>query len=1359
MPIKPVKPIGYIEPLTGANQLASEIDAGINPFEPNTQPASPWLNELWNPHARTGITAGVMDWALRPGGQPDQRFNPFQFIKDSPQLANDPIVTELVNRGQFDGSKNIDMFMYDLSQGRSMMDDLETISRGGFFGNTLTGFVQTAPAMALPLGAVGNGAGLIKTLAVGAGTGAAFNYANKLALNQLLPATNEPGAADEVGAITGGAAFGAGFGLVGHLASPMYGGVQRAMSREKIADVKNQWIKAGMDSLGPGAVKVGDPSMLPMAGENIGKVLRGVYDEGTARLDELTTYPAFDHAQVQVLMDGGVNAAKLETLRLKYKEAGLTLHELPHPQQVFYDLVRQADRLFDSPGMNKEATAEDFGYGKLNSAAANASTVIARAISKITPGGKLASVFTKDITLGRLQDALRLVSASEQTLVTGSVRHSDTFNAGIPAEQMRTDYQKKASSARTAMEQNWADARRNDPAAKDWTHSQYWDAIENVRRVKDAQSHGHAVEMPDYPAFVTKGADVAKKYYNAMRDDLEGVGMLSIGPRSIANTEAELSALNAQITKHSQDFARAQTDHSNAVGKGLMGTPDEAGVRTAKAEMDAASKGLSAAKDKHAETYEKLQSLKKSYATSQEHNPQVWDHDAIRANQEGYIRDLSRAFREADTTGPNGRLSEDVQPINPKAIKGLESELTVLAASKKGVPLTNKDIPTEILKVGDLPAATRAIYEDQLAAHYRKAAVEAMNHIIDDPVGHGATDGFTKMPDALKSRVLRVNQENFRQWLVNDTRLKLQRYDYALSGQMAIRRAIQLNPETWAGKTLFDGTPVTDIDTLKSYISESLEANKRIGARQDIANGTEPMSPKSLQYKADRLKQTVETKFFVPLDEIAGRRPISSPDSLRWVDELANTATSLTTSSKLGSASLASINDFAPLALNAMANPHAAREMLAMMRHVKELGYGPDIEALGMASDHLARSHNMSEQETLNLSMDTGKLAAIRRGATTASDFVHKWSGLEWLTNFQKRAGFVSVMNDAASGASKIIRLAEAKAGGMAEDGALRKAGLSKVEAAQLNQLGLNAARAKHLLELLHEHGDVKIKGEWVPIKDVADKNAYVGGERIKQVEKAPVRPNFGKWNKDVSTKVGSRNKDLYDVLGTNITARVERQSVVTPGRFDKPILNRTWWGKMANTFQSFLMAFSNQRLRVMAQLPAKDQLTNVGTYLMLGAISKAISDHISGRRSFDDTIKAWQEKPEAAIYEAWGRSGLSSWMERPMAIGDALGVPWAPGNLTGANLATTSARHMESGRAMGLISPTLADAWQALNVGADVASGRADQRTAYNAARLIPGQNLIWLRLLNKITGLPIVPEAIKPLPKSANTGVKHTK
>jgi hypothetical protein len=43
-----------------------------------------------------------------------------------------------------------------------------------------------------------------------------------------------------------------------------------------------------------------------------------------------------------------------------------------------------------------------------------------------------------------------------------------------------------------------------------------------------------------------------------------------------------------------------------------------------------------------------------------------------------------------------------------------------------------------------------------------------------------------------------------------------------------------------------------------------------------------------------------------------------------------------------------------------------------------------------------------------------------------------------------------------------------------------------------------------------------------------------------------------------------------------------------------------------------------------------------------------------------------------------------------------------------------------------------------------DVGSGRVDAGTGYNAWKLTPFQNLLWLRLPHQTTGVPAVPEVL---------------
>jgi hypothetical protein len=1325
-----------LNPLAGAERVEQEIGSGRDPLQLPPQPEAPGWLSLWASHARSGVTSGLVSLLNRPGYEPSSTFNPFQYIKENPELENDPLVRELVLRGQFDESRTRAQFYFDLETGKSLFADMENIGRASGLANFTVGFLQSTPTMVVPMApALSAATSTGRLLATGAAVGAGTTLAQKLALNELSPATNEPGVADEVGAAAMGGLFGVGFagaakglGLVGHLGSPQRLGWQRALSKAKMEDVQDLWMRNMMgERFGPGAVKANDPSTLPFAGEKIPAAMKAVAQDTVERIDELMAKDPIDHATVSAIR-GPETEAKIAALEKKYKDAGATLHVLEHPQQWLYEFNELASKLFSSDGMNVEATPADFKYGLASQVYSKAQTGIARAISTVTPTGRLAARFHGEVVQTRLQDVLRLVSASEQTKTKGMVLDPLGFNSGVNAEQIRTNYQKRSSGATVAYERAFAEARRTDPMARQYTKSQYALEVETYRRLRDAKAKGFIADLPEVPAFIKRGADELKAYYNNMADDMEGTGMLAVGKRALAQAEERMALLESDYAKAQAAYKEAAVD---AEGNARAASPEAAkAIQKARTE-------LQIAKQEHA-------TISKAVGEMADYNPQVWDRAAVRANQESIVRRLTQHFAKEDAQG----LPMNDQPLNIRAISGMEDDLRALAATKKGSPLEDSELPTDYLKFGDLTDTLRDAYLAKLDAHYRSEAVSAVENIISDGNDHGVLDAMGGMNDALKRRVLRINQSEFAEFLVTDPVQKLLRYDYALSGQVAIRRALQLDPERWGNAKLSDGTPVTDVDTLKAYVGEALRANERIAARQDQANGTDAASPKSLTRQAESLSRLVEEKLMIPLDEIAGRRPLTTDNAVRWVDTVMATATPITAASKLGSAALASLTDLAPMAINAMAKPSLVGEFARVIRHVKDAGLSADLEALQLVTDHMARSHHLSDIDPLTTSLGTTRMERVQQGAVKVGDFVHRASGLEWLTNFQKRSAGLVVMNEVTQGASKMARYAQELASGTNEAAAMRKAGLDVRSLADLNQLGLNAAKAKHLLELLHQYGEVRQNGKYVPIRDLIDKDAYVNGGKLPKSAKSMIRPNFSKWDVDVTTTRGRSNKDLYDTLSATLTARVERQMVVTPGRFDRPIMSRAWWGKIFNQFQNFLFAFSNQRLRVMAQYPMSSHLGYVGVYLGLGAISKAIADHLSGRRTFDDTIKAWEEKPAAAIYEAWDRAGLASWLSRPLGIADALGIPYSPGNMTGANTATTTARHMTTGRAMGLISPVLADFWSALNVGADVAAGRADQRTAFNAWKLVPGQNLIWLRLLHNTTGAPVVPESIKPEP-----------
>jgi hypothetical protein len=248
------------------------------------------------------------------------------------------------------------------------------------------------------------------------------------------------------------------------------------------------------------------------------------------------------------------------------------------------------------------------------------------------------------------------------------------------------------------------------------------------------------------------------------------------------------------------------------------------------------------------------------------------------------------------------------------------------------------------------------------------------------------------------------------------------------------------------------------------------------------------------------------------------------------------------------------------------------------------------------------------------------------------------------------------------------------------------------------------------------------------------------------------VKPNFAEWD------AGSANNKLRLMAG--MSSEVNRYHVITPGVGDIPLLQARYpiLGRMLNQFQTFGLAFGNQRLAAMAQMPAKYQTYYVGVYLMLGALSDAVKQHLSGRRTLEETAAQWEEKPLGMLYGAWHTSGLSGWLQRPLAITDNMNVPFSPGVVAGNISGGTAARHfnpqqLESvlgpvagdiGRGMRLVGPASNSIYNALG-GSATGDTWNDQNTQ-SAWKLAPFQNLFWMRLGHKATGLPLVPESLSP-------------
>jgi hypothetical protein len=111
--------------------------------------------------------------------------------------------------------------------------------------------------------------------------------------------------------------------------------------------------------------------------------------------------------------------------------------------------------------------------------------------------------------------------------------------------------------------------------------------------------------------------------------------------------------------------------------------------------------------------------------------------------------------------------------------------------------------------------------------------------------------------------------------------------------------------------------------------------------------------------------------------------------------------------------------------------------------------------------------------------------------------------------------------------------------------------------------------------------------------------------------------------------------------------------------------------------------------------------------------------------------------------YASFERSGLTGWLGRPMAIAQAMQMPWTPDKIMD-NTGSPAARHIQPGKELTYAGPVAGDISRISHVAFDLMAGDVNESTAYNAWKTVPFQNLLWLRMLSQLTGAPLTPESL---------------
>lgn len=738
-----------------------------------------------------------------------------------------------------------------------------------------------------------------------------------------------------------------------------------------------------------------------------------------------------------------------------------------------------------------------------------------------------------------------------------------------------------------------------------------------------------------------------------------------------------------------------------------------------------------------------LEALRVKVKQQERYVPAAFDLERVMANPDGFTRRLADEFLDIARERAGGDIT--AMPLVRELIADGKFDINALrrAGATKAGKLIDEGETADLLDgltVGDLPDNLQQSYLAELADYYDRNARAVFKKLTDPGDRHGIIEAIDGISNPLKDRVLDIRRSAFAEFLDSDIDNVLERYHRVVGGRTAVARSIQLNSDIWQGQTIkrtVDGRtvrePIKTGDDLKAHMAESINRLKEWSAIADrsLAKGQKPLRP-----QVDRWQSSVQRDLFGGLDFLMGRNPIKhDPNAFGTIASLGRTALRLSYLNKLGSVFWAQINDLAPVTLYMMQRPNTIRHVAGMFKTMNRMDklQRRDLEVLGLLIDDITRTRALSDTDQLAHSIQGKGLAGALAGRaertlSDLSDIHAKVSLMDWITDVNKRVSAGLVMDRVSNNSKRLLRAQELINEGISQGEALRRVGLSKFDAASINRLGFNVERSRRFHRLTYRYG-LDVKGNRINGKMSFD-------DYMKSKDVAV--PNFMDW-----PLADRRNKDLFDFIGANINQEVNRSLVVTPGAFDRPYLNFKLAGRLFNQFQTFGMAFVNQRLRVMAQMPAQYQVWYMMSYLGLGAISDGISNHLSGRRNFGETAQLWAEQPLGMTYAAFERSGLAGWISRPLAWATGMGVPFTPQNLLDQS-GSPASRHIQPGNLATYFGPAASDIERLGRVLSDLASGNADRRTAYQAWKLIPFQNLLWFRMLNNATGLPVTPESL---------------
>lgn len=1161
----------------------------------------------------------------------DPEFNPYDLLTPEFLEAN-PHMVAAFESGDVLNIPNEEAFYASVERERARFDDAERLAQVGGFTATAGSIVGQVPDIALTVyGAKGVG--------LGAAGGVAYGERVRNTVAFL-----RSGSLSARGARVAGAAGGNVFQELG---------LQWADPTRKVELDQSIAVAGLMGAAFGGTLEASfHASRHVGAGRQVRGFRRTIRElresfepyEGLNTIDDVA---AHDEAVLTALLDKPVDGPRqinpiatdttrplIRALERKYAEAGEDLHVNTHAGQEFLEAKRQLDEL--EQGLEQDANGlRDILAGKGNTAS-EAQVRLLNTLRTFTPGAKLA------FSPSRAVRVAHRAFFDEATPTTRQVSDPLTEEGFVSAEALRQGVRTRMYEARMGVASALQTHAKSGGGKVNYTTASGETirigprSVENLgraaidyRRRRAAVNRGKLPpeSLSDVPRVVKDAEASVGRYFGTMLDRLEQVDLLQ-GRRALAEAEAEVDALRAQLRESIGDEA--------------------AFARTSRSLMEAS---------------ERADDLRRFQQVADTYIPRRWLRREVSRRRPELQRKLVEQWQKNRRVDfhTGAEIPIELRTIDRGVVRRLDAEDQVAIgrlASRGDDPVA----AIEGFSEGRLRDADAGLYQRYDAA-YAKHLDEQAEKTTDRMLGlskeegvrsaHGFDSALIGGRSLIPRRLLELDEDDFADFLDDNLDQTLIAYDHTVGGEIAARRGVQEN----AGKLAplvrenldqdLDGSPDQVLLAVQAEFQRWIEVAKAAGDMKRV---------RQMEAARDQAVNILDRK----MKELRGQPAI--PDSpavqVGFRHVIARHALQLPGLAYLGKVTISSIPDVANLMLYSRMEPahfEAIASGIGQLANILERIPRDGVEGLAVAidDDGIARTMQLLELNHLPISPqfpDTvgGRAAAtLDRSLEGLNSAFFRINGMNRWNTTWKRVGARLILWEMHDGAQKMAKAADLVRGGMDQDAAFRQVGLSKKDATRLNRLGVNGARARGIVEQFERHGTDK------------DGNAFRPGS------KGIVHPNFENWT----------DPSLVDRVSAAVDSEIDN-IIVTPKLLSRPLINTDprfgFIGKAFNLFQSFAFAYGNQLAPTVAQRPGGQVVAWMLSSVFLGAMSDAIHNHLSGRRSLADSASKWGENPQGMAYMAMGRAGMFGWLSKPLGIADAAG--FGPGPMLGNDVSSMGA-------------------------------------------------------------------------------------